>query len=177
MCTIYDEVSSYAIYTTRGTCFAHLRWRKQMRESGWWRWGSDDSWWQWLAPSMVLWRQEQDEQTPDVPLLLLCASISLGGDELNSHRKKPLAARVWCCRQRFDEHGLLFVGLLGPTHRGDGVLHFLSIKWTLIRLRLADFWKGMNFGLVSVWKLNFPAVLTRLRKIPYPESVCWVWSG
>jgi hypothetical protein len=77
---------------------------------------------------MVLRRQEQDEQTLDDPLLLLRASISLAGDELNSHHKKPLVARVWCCRQKFDEHGLLFIGLLGPTHRGDGVLHFLSIK-------------------------------------------------
>jgi hypothetical protein len=31
--------------------------------------------------------------------LLLCASISLGSDELNSHGKKTLAGRVWCCGQ------------------------------------------------------------------------------
>jgi hypothetical protein len=151
-CTICDEVSSYVIYTTWGTRFAHLRWRKQTRESGRrWR-GSDNSWRRWLVPPMVLQRHEQDEQTPHVPHLLLHASISLNGDELNSHGRKPLAARVWCCGQKFDEHGPLFIGVLGPTRRGDGVLHFLSINRTLIRLCLEDFWKGMNFRLVSVWK-------------------------
>jgi hypothetical protein len=149
-CTICDEVSSYVIYTIRGTHFAHLRWRKQMRESGWrWR-DSVDSWRWWLAPPMVLRRHEHDEQTPQVPLLLLHAWISLGGDELNSHDKKSLAARVWCCGQKFDEYGPLLIGVLGPTHRGDRVLNFLSINRTLIQLCLEDFWKGMNFGLVTV---------------------------
>jgi hypothetical protein len=32
------------------------------------------------------------------PPLLLRASISPGGDELNLHEKKSLAARVWCLR-------------------------------------------------------------------------------
>jgi hypothetical protein len=82
---------------------------------------------------------------------------------LNSHGKKALAARVWCCGQKFDKHELLFIGVLGPTCRGDGVLHFLSINRTLIRLRLEDFWKGMNFGLDLVWKPNFLVGLTRLR--------------
>jgi hypothetical protein len=106
-CNICDEVSSYAIYTTRGTRFVHLRWRKWMRESGrWWR-GSDDSWRRWLAPSMVLQWQEQDEQSPPphVPLLLLRASISPGSDELNSHGKTTLVARVWCCRQNSTSTG------------------------------------------------------------------------
>jgi hypothetical protein len=74
-------------------------------------------------------------------------------------------------RAKFDEYGPLFIGVLGPTHRGDEVLQFLSINRTLIRFHLEDFWKGMNFGLVTVWKPNFPAGLTRLWKIPYPESV------
>jgi hypothetical protein len=78
---------------------------------------------------------------------------------------------------KFDEYGPLFIGVLGPIHRGDEVPHFLSINQTIIRLRLEDFWKGMNFGLVTVWKPNFPARLTRLRKIPYPELVHRVWSG
>jgi hypothetical protein len=72
---------------------------------------------------------------------------------------------------------LLFIGVLGPTRRGDGYLHFISINRTLIRLRLEDFWRGMNFGLVSVWKPNFPAGLTLVRKIRHPESVHRVWSG
>jgi hypothetical protein len=98
-CTICNEVSSYVIYTTRGTRFAHLRWRKRMWESMQRRCGSDDSWWWWLAPPMVLRLQEQVEHTPHVPLLLLRSSISPGGDELNSHGKKSLVARVWCCGQ------------------------------------------------------------------------------
>jgi hypothetical protein len=176
-CTICDEVLSYVIYTTRGTHFAHLQWRKRTRESGWrWR-GSNDSWQRWLAPPMVLRWQEQDEQTPHVPLFLLRASISPGGDELNTHDKKPLAARVWCCGQKFSEHGPLFIGVLGPTRRGDRVLHFLSINRTLIPLCLEDFLEGMNFGLVSVWKPNFPARLTQLWKIPYLVSVRRLWSS
>jgi hypothetical protein len=78
---------------------------------------------------------------------------------------------------KFDECGPLFIGVLGPTRIGDGVLHFLSINQTLIRFRLEDFWNRMNLGLVTVWKPNFMAGLTRLRKIPYLESVRRVWSG
>jgi hypothetical protein len=80
-------------------------------------------------------------------------------------------------RAKFNEYGPLFIGVLGPTRRGDGVLHFLSINQTLIQLRLEDFWKGMNFGLVTVWKPNFSVGLTQLRKIPYSESVRRVWLG
>jgi hypothetical protein len=79
--------------------------------------------------------------------------------------------------EKSNEYGSLFIGVLGLTRRGDGVLHFLSINQTLIRLRLEDFWKGMSFGLVTVRKPNFLAGLTQLRKIPYPESVQRVWSG
>jgi hypothetical protein len=104
---------------------------------------------------MVHRRQEPDELTPHVPLLLLNASISLGGNELNSHSKKSLAARVWCRGLKFDEYMPLFIGVLGHTRRGDGDLHFLSINQTLFQLRLEDFWKGMNLGLVTIWKLNF----------------------
>jgi hypothetical protein len=58
------------------------------------------------------------------------------------------------CGTKFDEYEPLFIGLLGPTHRGDGVLRFLSINRILIQLHLDDFWKGMNFGLVMIWKPN-----------------------
>jgi hypothetical protein len=60
-CTICDEISSYAIYTTRGTHFAHLWWRKHTRESERRRRDLNDSWWRWLTPPMVLWWEEQDE--------------------------------------------------------------------------------------------------------------------
>jgi hypothetical protein len=81
------------------------------------------------------------------------------------------------CRTKFYEYESLFIGLLGPTRRGDGVLHFLSINQTLIRLRLEYFWSGMNFGLVTIWKPSSRLGLHRLRKIPYPESGHRVWSG
>jgi hypothetical protein len=58
------------------------------------------------------------------------------------------------CRTKFDEYGPLFVGLLSPTRRGCRVLHFLSVNQTLIRLRLEDFWKGVNFGFVTIRKSN-----------------------
>jgi hypothetical protein len=50
--------------------------------------------------------------------------------------RNPWRLRFGACGTKFDEYGLLFIGLLGPTHRGDGVLHFLSINRTLIWLRL-----------------------------------------
>jgi hypothetical protein len=50
------------------------------------------------------------------------------------------------CGIKFDGYGPLFIGLLGPTHRGDGVLRFLYTNQTLTRLCLGDFWKGMDSG-------------------------------
>jgi hypothetical protein len=58
------------------------------------------------------------------------------------------------CGTKFNEYGPLFTWLLGPTHRGDGVLCFLSINRTLIQLRVEDFRKGMNFGFVMIRKPN-----------------------
>jgi hypothetical protein len=46
------------------------------------------------------------------------------------------------CGQKSTPWGVLFIGALGRTHRGDKVLHFLSINRTLIQLRLKDFWNG-----------------------------------
>jgi hypothetical protein len=40
------------------------------------------------------------------------------------------------CGTKFNEYEPLFIGLLGPTHRGDGVLRFLYTNQTLSRLRL-----------------------------------------
>jgi hypothetical protein len=86
---------------------------------------------------MILQRQEQDEQTPRVPLLLHWASISLDGDELNSHGKKSLATRVWFCGVKFKGHRPLFIGLLAPNHSRYDLLQTLSrsrIKTRLIGL-------------------------------------------
>jgi hypothetical protein len=138
---------------------------------------SDDPWRRWLALPMVLRRQEQDEQTPRIPLRSSVLQFLRAATNWTHTAWNPWRLGFGPCETKFNEYGPLFIGLLGPTRRGDGVLHFLSINWTLIRLRLKDFWKGMNFGLVTVWKSNFSAGLTRLRKIPYPESIRRVWSG
>jgi hypothetical protein len=91
--------------------------------------------------------------------------------------RNPWQLGFGACGTKFDEYGPLFIGLLGPTCRGDGVLNFLSINQTLIWLHLKDFWKGLNFGLVTIWKPSSRLGKHRLRKIPYPESGRRVWSG
>jgi hypothetical protein len=48
------------------------------------------------------------------------------------------------CGTKFNEFGPLFIGLLGPTCRGDEVLRFLYTNQCLTRLYLGDFWKGMD---------------------------------
>jgi hypothetical protein len=88
------------------------------------------------------------------PLKLLLGSIASDVDESSSCGGDLRALGCGACGTKFDEYRLLFIGLLGPAHRGDGVLYFLSINRTLIRLHLEDFWKGMNFGLVTIWKPN-----------------------
>jgi hypothetical protein len=50
------------------------------------------------------------------------------------------------CGTKFDEYGPLFIGRLGPTRRGDGVIRFLYTNQTLTQLCLGDFWKGMDSG-------------------------------
>jgi hypothetical protein len=84
----------------------------------------------------------------------LLGSIASDVDESSSCGGYLRALGFGACRIKFNEYGPLFIGLLGPTRRGDGVLRFLSINRTLIRLRLEDFWKGMNFGFVTIRKLN-----------------------
>jgi hypothetical protein len=88
------------------------------------------------------------------PLKLLLGSIASDVDESSLCSGYLCALGLGACGTKFHEYGPLFIGLFDPTHRGDEVLHFLSINRTLIRLRLEDFWKGMNFGFVTIWKLN-----------------------
>jgi hypothetical protein len=149
-CTICDEVSSYVIYTTRGTRFANLRQRKQSRESGRWWHGSLGAW-RWLGrPLSVLRLRGATLQLHLTPLKLLLGSIASDVDESSLCDDYLRALGFGACGTTFDEYGPLFIWLLGPTRRGDGVLHFLSINRTLIRLRL----EGMNFGFVTIWKPN-----------------------
>jgi hypothetical protein len=84
------------------------------------------------------------------PLKLLLGSIASDVDESSSCGGYLRALGFGACGTKFDEYGPLFIGLLGPTRRGCRVLRFLSINRTLIRLRLEDFWKGMNFRFVMI---------------------------
>jgi hypothetical protein len=102
----------------------------------------------------VLWLRGAALQLCLAPLKLLLGSIALDVDESSSCGGYLHALGFGACGTKFDEYGPLFIGLLGPTHRGHEVLHFLSINRTLIRLSLEDFWKGMNFGFVTIWKPN-----------------------
>jgi hypothetical protein len=88
------------------------------------------------------------------PLNLLLGSIALNVDESSSSGDSLRELGFGACETKFNEYGLLFIGLLGPTRIGCGVLRFLSINRTLIRLHLVDFWKGMNFGFVTIRKPN-----------------------
>jgi hypothetical protein len=89
-----------------------------------------------------------------VPLKLLLGSIASGFDESSLCGSYLRALGFGSYMTKFNEYKLLFIGLLGPTRRGCRVLCFLSINRTLIRLRLDDFWKGINFGFVTIRKLN-----------------------
>jgi hypothetical protein len=67
-------------------------------------------------------------------------------------------------RAKFDEYEPLFVGVLGPTRRGDRVLHFLSINRTLIRLRLEDFLKGDELWVGYGMETEFPGQVNSVKE-------------
>jgi hypothetical protein len=71
------------------------------------------------------------------PLLLL-GSIALGDDEVSSHGDLLHALGFRLCGSKFDEHELLFIGLLVLARRGYGVLSFLSLNRNQTRLRWKD---------------------------------------
>jgi hypothetical protein len=107
-----------------------------------------------MTSTEILWLQESALKLHLNPLKLLLGSIASDDDELRSRGSYLRVLGFGACRTKFDEYEPLFIGLLGPTRRGDGVLHFLSINRTLIQLRLEDIWKGTDFGFVTIWKLN-----------------------
>jgi hypothetical protein len=55
------------------------------------------------------------------------------------------------CGAKFNEYGPLFLGLLGPTHRGDGVLRFLYTNQTTL---FGRFLEGDGFGLVTILEIE-----------------------
>jgi hypothetical protein len=56
----------------------------------------------------------------------LIASFAFGRRWIKLTRRLTSCAMVWCCRQKFDELGPLYIGVLVPTHRGFGILTNLS---------------------------------------------------
>jgi hypothetical protein len=80
------------------------------------------------------------------PLKLLLGSIASDVDESSLCGGYLHALGLGACGTKFDEYEPCFIGLLGPTHRGDGVLRFLYTNRTLTQLCLEDFWKGMDSG-------------------------------
>jgi hypothetical protein len=80
------------------------------------------------------------------PLKLLLWSIASNVDESSLCGGYLRALGFAACGTKFNEYRPSFIGLLGPTHRACGVLHFVCINRTLIQLRLEDFWKRMDLG-------------------------------
>jgi hypothetical protein len=95
------------------------------------------------------------------PLKLLLGSIALDVDESSSSGGCFHALGFGVCGTKPDEYGPLFIGLLGPTRRGCGVLRFLSINQTLIRLR---FLEGDELRVCYDTKTEFPFGLTRVKE-------------
>jgi hypothetical protein len=56
------------------------------------------------------------------PLKLLLGSIASDVDESSSCGGYLRVLGFGGCGTKFNEYGPRFIGLLGPTHRGDGVL-------------------------------------------------------
>jgi hypothetical protein len=80
------------------------------------------------------------------PLKLLLGSTASDINESSSCGGYLHALGFGACGTKFDEYMPLFIGLLGPTNRGDGVLQFLYTNQTLTRLCLGDFWKRVDSG-------------------------------
>jgi hypothetical protein len=78
----------------------------------------------------LLWLQGAALKLHLDPLKLLLGSIALDGGESSSCGSYLRAVGFGACGMKFDEYGLLFIGFLVPSHRGCGVLHFLSTNRT-----------------------------------------------
>jgi hypothetical protein len=95
-------------------------------------------------PPLVLRLQGAAIQLCLATLKLLLVSIASDVHESSSCGNYLCALVFGACGTKFNEFGPLFIGLLGPTCRGDEVLRFLYTNQCLTRLYLGDFWKGMD---------------------------------
>jgi hypothetical protein len=71
---------------------------------------------------MVLWLRGAALPLHLAPLKLLLGSIASNVNESSSCGGYLHALGFGACGTKFDEYGPLFIGLLGPTRRGCGVL-------------------------------------------------------
>jgi hypothetical protein len=108
--------------------------------------GEVSLWRRWGKPPAVLWLWRAALQLRLAPLKLLLGSIASYVDESSSCGSYLHVVGLGACRKKFDEYKPLFIGLLSPTRRGDGVQWFLYTNQTLTRLCLGDFWKGVDSG-------------------------------
>jgi hypothetical protein len=76
----------------------------------------------------VLWLRGAALQLHLAPLKLLLGSIASDVDESSSCGGYLRALGFGACGTKFNEYRPLFIWLLGLTHRGSGVLLFLSIN-------------------------------------------------
>jgi hypothetical protein len=90
----------------------------------------------------VLWLRGAALQLRLAPIKLIIGSIASGVDESSSCSGYLRALGFGACEAKFDEYGPLFIGLLGPTHRGDRVLQFLYTNQTLTHFVWEIFGRG-----------------------------------
>jgi hypothetical protein len=70
----------------------------------------------------VLQLREAALQLRLAPIKLLLGSIASDVDDSSSSGGYLHVLWFGACRMKSDEYGPLFIGILGPTRRGDGVL-------------------------------------------------------
>jgi hypothetical protein len=102
----------------------------------------------------LLWTQGVALKLRLDPLKLLLGSIALDGGESSSHGSFPRALGFGACRIKFDEHGLLFIGLLAPDHSWEKVLVILSLTELDSALVGEKSWRGESRSVMSsLWTL------------------------
>jgi hypothetical protein len=89
------------------------------------------------------------------PLKLLLGSIALDGSELSSHDTFPRALGFWACRIKFNEHDLLFIGLLALDRSWEKILAILSLTELDSALVGEKSWRGESRSVMSSLRTLF----------------------
>jgi hypothetical protein len=133
-------------------------------ENQWWKTGNSGAVWTTLGSGDWLLRWSSSDKNRMNRLLTspYCSSVlQFLRAVMNWTRttRNPWRLGFGACGTKFDEYGPLFIGLLGPIHRGDGVLHFLSMNRTLIRLRFGRFLEEDELQVGYDMETKFPTGL------------------